>query len=188
MGLLQDGQSQQTLHLTAGDGDGSRGGEAGNDRDGDEVNEEAESEEAAQEDDAAGEEGEEDGVLGAVLGVEAGHQGHDGSGPDGDVFRAAEDDVDETSHEGGVQAVLGRQAGHESVGDTCRVEGELGCDVKSVMCHNVTSPCGMTVRPTVTPAIQSDTASFRLYFGNQEIIGSLDVTVSGEQHSAHLEK
>ena len=55
------------------------------------------------------------------------------------------------------------------------------------MCHNVTSPCGMTVRPTVTPAIQSDTASFRLYFGNQEIMGSLDVTVSGEQHSAHLE-
>ena len=53
-----------------------------------------------------------------MLGVHAGHQGHDGGGADGDVFTGAEDAVDETSHEGGVQAVLRWQPGHYGVGDT----------------------------------------------------------------------
>ena len=110
-------KAQQALPLPAGDGQRGRRGEAGNDGDGDEVDEEAELEEAAQEDDQPREEGEQHGVLRAVLGVHAGHQGHDGGGADGDVFAGPEHAVDETSHEGGVEAVLGRQPRHHGVGD-----------------------------------------------------------------------
>ena len=50
--------------------------------------------------------------------MHAGHERHDGGGPDGDVLDAPEDAVHEAAHEGGVEAVLGRQVGHERVGDT----------------------------------------------------------------------
>ena len=54
--------------------------------------------------------------------MHAGHESHDGGGSDGDVLDAPEDAVHEAAHEGGVEAVLGRQVGHESVGDTLGVE------------------------------------------------------------------
>ena len=38
-------------------------------------------------------------------------------------------------------------------------------------------PWGMTVRPTVTPAMRSEIASLRLYWGNQVMIGSADFIV-----------
>ena len=106
------------LDLAAGDGDGCSRGEAGDDWLGDEVDEEAEPEEAAQEDDQPGDEGEQDGVVRPQLGVLPGHEGHDGGGADSDVLRGAKHDVDETSHEGGVQPVLRRQSGNQSIGDT----------------------------------------------------------------------
>ena len=49
-----------------------------------------------------------------------GHEGHDGGGADGDVFRAPEEDVDEASHEGGVESILRRETGNQSIGDTWR--------------------------------------------------------------------
>ena len=94
-------------------------------RDRDEVDEEAELEEAAQQDDDAREEAEQDGVLGPVLGVHAGHERHDGGGADGDVLATPEHQVHEAAHEGGVEAVLGREAGHDGVGDPLRDEDEV---------------------------------------------------------------
>ena len=54
-----------------------------------------------------------------------GHDGHDGGGADGDVLGAAEDAVAEAAHEGGVEAVLGGQAGYDGVGDTLEGGGLL---------------------------------------------------------------
>ena len=50
--------------------------------------------------------------------MHAGHERHDGGGPDGDVLAAPEHAVHEAAHEGGVEAVLGRQPGHDGIGDT----------------------------------------------------------------------
>ena len=47
--------------------------------------------------------------------------------------------------------------------------------------HIMTSPCGMTVRPTVTPAMASDTASLRLYCGSQPRMGSRAFTPATKQ-------
>ena len=130
-----NGHPQETFPLTTSDGEGGGRGEPGDHGDGDEVDEEAELEEAAQQDDDTGQEAQEDGVLGPVLGVDTGHQRHDGRGADGDVLKpvlsllymctvlshlaAPEHAVGEAAHKGGVQAVLGREPGHDGVGDTC---------------------------------------------------------------------
>ena len=119
-----DGHPQETLPLTTSDGEGRGRGEAGDHWHGDEVYQEAELEEAAQKDDDPGEEAQEDGVLRPVLGVDAGHQRHDGRGADGDVLAAAEHAVGEAAHEGGVEAVLGREPGHDGVGDALGDDGE----------------------------------------------------------------
>ena len=98
------------------------------------VDEEAELEEAAQQDDDAREEAEQDGVLRPVLGVHAGHERHDGGGADGDVLTGTKHTVNKTSHEGGVQAVLRRKTGNNSVGDTlgddCQANSEAGDQVR----------------------------------------------------------
>ncbi len=46
------------------------------------------------------------------------HEGDDGGGADVETHGAAEDSVDEAAHKGGIEAVLGRQAGQHGVGDT----------------------------------------------------------------------
>lgn len=53
-----------------------------------------------------------------------GHESHDGGGPDGDVFAAPEHAVSEAAHEGRVKTVLGRQTGHNGVGDPLGDDGE----------------------------------------------------------------
>ena len=50
--------------------------------------------------------------------MHAGHERHDGGGPDGDVLAAPEHAIHEAAHEGGVEAVLGRQPGNDGIGDT----------------------------------------------------------------------
>ena len=69
-----------------------------------------------------------------MLGVHAGHEGHDGGGADGDVFARPEDTVNKTANKGGVEAVLGRQPGHHSVGDALgddsQPDGEAGDEVR----------------------------------------------------------
>ena len=55
--------------------------------------------------------------------MHAGHERHDGGGPDGDVLAAAEHAVHEAAHEGRVEAVLGRQPGHDGIGDTLGQSG-----------------------------------------------------------------
>ena len=123
-----DGHPQETLPLATSDGEGRGRGEPGDHGHGDEVYQEAELEEAAQQDDDPGEEAQEDGVLRPVLGVDAGHQGHDGRGADGDVLAATEHAVGEAAHEGGVEAVLGREPGHDGVGDALRDDGEANSE------------------------------------------------------------
>ena len=55
--------------------------------------------------------------------MHAGHERHDGGGSDGDVLAAAEHAVHEAAHEGGVEAVLGRQPGNDGIGDTLANKG-----------------------------------------------------------------
>ena len=56
--------------------------------------------------------------------MDAGHESHDGGGADGDVLAAPEHAVGEAAHEGRVEAVLGRQPRHNSVGDALGDNGE----------------------------------------------------------------
>ena len=99
--------------------------------------------------------------------MHAGHERHDGGGSDGDVLAAAEHAVHEAAHEGGVEAVLGRQPGNDGIGDT------LGKSEVSIRVSELQTICrsrllvgrltwGMTVRPTVRPAMRSEMAKLRL--------------------------
>ena len=49
------------------------------------------------------------------------HDRHDGCGTHSYFLAASEQGVHEAAHEGGVEAVLGREVGHERVGDTLGV-------------------------------------------------------------------
>ena len=126
--------AQEPLDLAAGDGDGGGRGEPRDYWHRDEVYQEAELEDAKQENNETGGEREEDSVVGAeLLGLPLGehvpcHDSHDGGGADGDVLAAAEHAVGEAAHEGGVEAVLGREPGHDGVGDALRDDGEANSE------------------------------------------------------------
>ena len=66
-------------------------------------------------------------------GVRPGHERHDGGGADGDVLAATEHAVDEATHEGGVETVLGRKVRHCGVGDPCH--GSLSTSAAGCRAH-----------------------------------------------------